>query len=155
MAARLDARAGRNAMALRVVLRSDARKREMRREKKKAARTPHPDARVEAELQKILMLRRLAGGYETQIKHNTSLVLRDAQYAISDAVRDHGRNSEDIDHISAEQMKHVIEASERRITKAEERVTGLRGELRRVHDEIAELIAKLPDTDLAFLEPPP
>ena len=50
-------------------------------------------------------------------------------------------------------MKQAIEASEQRIGKAEQQLSALREEVCSMHEEIGELLAKLPDTDLAFLEP--
>jgi predicted nucleic acid-binding Zn-ribbon protein len=125
-----------------------------RKNRQEPQRTPHPDPRMEAELQKVLMLRRMADGYEEQIGHYMDVV-DDAQDAIDKAILNHGRNSESLSYISAKQLQQVTEASERRASRAEERISALRGEMRRVHEEIAELIAKLPDTDLAFLEPAP
>jgi predicted nucleic acid-binding Zn-ribbon protein len=93
------------------------------------------------------MMRRLAKGYEAQIRHYAA-ALDEAQDAIDDAIRR-------VAYISAEQMKQATAASEQRITRAEERMSALRDEVRHVHEEIGELIAKLSDTDLAFLEPPP
>lgn len=117
-------------------------------------RTPHPDPRVEAELQKILMLRRMINGYETHIDHYAHVV-DNAQQEIDDAIRNHGRNSGSLAYISAEQLQQIIKVGERQASRAEERMSALRGEARHVQEEIAELIAKLSDTDLAFLEPPP
>ena len=119
-------------------------------------RTPHPDPdpRVEAELRIILMLRRMADGYEGQICHYMH-VMHDAQDAIDAAILNHGQNSDSWDYISAKQLQQVTEASERQASRTKERISALRDELRRVHEEIAELIAKLSDTDLAFLEPAP
>lgn len=117
-------------------------------------RTPHPDPRVEAELQKILMLRRMVDGYEVHI-HRYAHVVDNAQQAIEDAMLNHGRNSESLAYISAEQLQQIIEVAERQVSGAEERMSALRGEARHVQEEIEELIAKLSDTDLAFLEPAP
>jgi predicted nucleic acid-binding Zn-ribbon protein len=96
----------------------------------------------------------MADGHEAQIGQY-ALVLDEAQDAIGDAVHHHSLNSEDYSHISAGQMKQAVEASERRIATAEGRIAELRGEMRRVHEEIGELVAKLSDTDLAFLEAAP
>lgn len=117
-------------------------------------RTPHPDPRVEAELQKILMLRRMIDGYEAHI-HHYAHVVEDAQQAIDDAMLNHGRNSESLAYITAEQLQQIIRVGECQVSRAEERMSALRSEARHVHEEIAELIAKLSDTDLAFLEPAP
>jgi predicted RNase H-like nuclease (RuvC/YqgF family) len=96
----------------------------------------------------------MAGRHEVQIKHYAPVV-DEAQDAIGEAISSHNLSSKHYRHISAEQMKQVVAASERQITTAEERITELRGEVRRVHEEIGKLIAKLSDTDLAFLEPQP
>jgi hypothetical protein len=124
------------------------------RRKRERVRTPHPDPRVEAELQKILMLRRMADGYEEQIQRHADVV-EDAQRAIKGAATRHGRKKSSATFITAEQVDKVAEISARRIAQAEDKMTALRGEVRRVHDEIADLMAKLADTDLAFLEPEP
>jgi hypothetical protein len=99
------------------------------RKRAKGGRAPHPDARVEAELQKILMLRRMADGHEAQIRRYVS-VTNTAQAAISEAVASHSLGPENYSHISAEQMKQVVETSERRITTAEGRIAELRGAAR-------------------------
>jgi predicted nucleic acid-binding Zn-ribbon protein len=93
------------------------------------------------------MMRRMARGYEAQIRHYAG-VLDEAQRAIDGAMLM-------VHHLSAEQMKQAAAANEQRITRAEERMSALRDEVRHMHDEIGELVAKLSDTDLAFLEPPP
>jgi multidrug resistance efflux pump len=109
---------------------------------------------MEAELQKVLMLRRMTDGYEEQIRQYMHVV-HNAQNAIDEAILDHGQHSDSWGYITANQLQQVTAASERQAARAEERISALRGEMRHVHEEIAELIAKLSDTDLAFLEPAP
>jgi hypothetical protein len=100
------------------------------RRKSKGVRTPHPDPRVAVELQKILMLRRMADGYEKQIQHYAD-VMEDGQRAIKGAATRHGRKASSVTFITAEQVDKVSEISAGRITQAEERMTALRAQGRR------------------------
>jgi uncharacterized coiled-coil DUF342 family protein len=98
-----------------------------------AARRPHPDPRVEAELQRILSLRKaitrkedLAGRNHQQI---TALRQTVAKHPTWDGTR---QRHEQIDALLNE-------------------TDDLDGEITELHDEIAKRITALSDTDVAYL----
>jgi Mg2+ and Co2+ transporter CorA len=98
-----------------------------RRRKEQHARNPHPDARIEAELQRIISLRKA--------------VTRKEELLASDH----------------EQIAGMRERVSRRPTwDAAQPVTQtLELQITQLHDDIAARIAKLDDADLAWLEEEP
>jgi predicted nucleic acid-binding Zn-ribbon protein len=96
-------------------------------------RRPHPDARVEAELQRIVTLRRAVSRQERLIEQNLQQI---------DALRDKARNN--AAYIAGENAERMAKA----LVKEN---SGLETEISNLHDRIDERIAKLTDTDLAYL----
>lgn len=98
-------------------------------------RRPHPDARIEAEMQRIISLRRAIARKETQLDENDNNLRR-----ICKEMR--------INSGSAHNPERAAEADNIRSDSA-----SLEAEVAKLHDEIAERIGRLEDTDLAWLDP--
>lgn len=105
----------------------------MSRRKEPPARRPHPDARVEAELQRIISLR-------TAIARKEDLA---------------ARNHEQITALRQMVAKHPtwdgLKERKTQIAALLAETDGLDRDVTGLHDEIAKRIAALSDTDVAYL----
>jgi hypothetical protein len=97
-------------------------------------RKPHPDARIEAELQRIISLRKVIARKEAQLEQNAEGIER-----IRNVMR--GNSG------SAWNSPRAREADALQRESAQ-----LEAEVTKLHDEIAERIAARDDTDLAWLD---
>jgi predicted nucleic acid-binding Zn-ribbon protein len=96
-------------------------------------RQPHPDARVEAEFQRILSLRKAVARKEEQLSQNQANIA----HIRNMTTRHPGYDG------------HALRL--RQIEALQREIPGLEAEVVRLHDEIAERIAAITDTDLAYL----
>lgn len=105
--------------------------------KRARERRPHPDPRIEAELQRIISLRRQIGRYE----ESAATAAREASEADrqSRRVSYHGPQTAAGYVGRAEDLRKVA-------AEADEKITAL-------HEEIAKRISALSDEDLLWLDP--
>jgi hypothetical protein len=96
---------------------------------------PHPDPRIEAELQRITSLRKVIARRED---------LLDA---------DHRQITDLRDTVSRHPTWDGTLGRRQQITGLLDETHALEAEIVKLHDEIAERIARLSDTDVAWLEP--
>lgn len=104
----------------------------------------HPDARVELELQRVLSFQDAITRYERLIAEYRKQ-MTDAR----DEEADFGANYR-IDGIDSI-YKRGMEAQRTRIAAAEDGMRNAEEAIGLLHDQIAELTAKLNETDLSFL----
>lgn len=111
--------------------------RPFRRRGRVPPRQPHPDARIEAELQRVISLRRAVARKET---------LLDKDH------RDIGVMRRKLRHDGASGSAPMWAAHAEEL---QSEAAGLEAEIAKLHDEIAERISRLDDSDLAWLEGSP
>ena len=100
------------------------------------ARRPHPDPRVEAELQRIISLRKAIARKEADLGQIQAMVAK---------LRDSARQNPNTDTTCGEGGRlDQIRDYQRETEDLEAGVAGL-------HDEIAKRITALSDTDIAYL----
>lgn len=99
-------------------------------------RKPHPDPRIETQLQRILSLRQSAARKEDLCR----------QYAA------------EVDRLSRDYRYQIRNSFGNDTSKIEKRIVGLQGELRQleqeidgIHEDIAKRAGELTDTDLSYL----
>lgn len=108
----------------------------MRRKSPAAERKPHPDARVEVELQRIISLRKV-------IARKEDLLASDHKQL--DALRDTVTRHPTWDGHTRRQQQIRTLLDETQVLDAE---------VAKLHDDIAARVSVLTDTDLAYLEAP-
>jgi chromosome segregation ATPase len=116
-----------------------------RRSKEPPPRRPHPDARIEAELQRIISLRSTAARKESLIGGYGAEIGR-----LHDQLRTASRKNMDDNLYGG--FRANIEPIERRIASIQGEIRKLEAEVGQVHDEIGKRIELLNDTDLAYLD---
>jgi hypothetical protein len=104
--------------------------------RKPLARSPHPDARIEAELQRIISLRSSLARQEEEAAHATAEAVRADRHA--GRVESHGVP---VSH------RYAQRAQELRAIAAQ-----AEAEIISIHAEIAKRIAALSDDDLLWLD---
>lgn len=108
-----------------------------RRRKEQPVRKPHPDARIEAELQRIISLRKA-------VTRKEELLARDHQQIAGMRERLSRRPTWDAAKPVKQQIADLLEETQT-----------LELQVAQLHDDIADRIGKLDDTDLAWLEAEP
>jgi chromosome segregation ATPase len=122
----------------------------MRRRSQQASpppsRRPHPDARIEAELQRILSLRATAARKESQVGQyqNEIAKLHDQLRAIS--------HKNMTGNLYGGGLTANTQPVERRVAGLQGEIRKLETEVSQVHDEIGKRVEQLSDTDLAYLD---
>jgi hypothetical protein len=97
-------------------------------------REPHPDPRIEAELQRVISLRKAVARKEAQLDANDRNLRRvRATMRANSGSENNGRRADEADAIRQDSA-------------------GLEAEIMALHDEIAARIGKMDDADLAWLE---
>jgi hypothetical protein len=104
--------------------------------RKLPARRPHPDPRIEAELQRIISLRSSIARQEDAAAHATAEAVRADRQA--GRVEQHGPHHSDHYAQRAQKLRAIAAQAEAEITS--------------IHDEIAKRIAALSDDDLLWLD---
>lgn len=105
-----------------------------RRRREAPARSPHPDARIEAELQSILSLRSVIARKEALLSTNAQQITTLRANLIRHPTWDH-----------AVEWRKNAAFLQRETAQVE-------AEVRAQHDEIRALMDKIDDTDLAYLD---
>jgi Mg2+ and Co2+ transporter CorA len=108
-----------------------------RRRKEQPARNPHPDARIEAELQRIISLRKA--------------VTRKEELLASDHEQIAGMR----ERVSRRPTWDAAQPVKQQIADLLAETQTLELQITQLHDDIAARIAKLDDADLAWLEEEP
>jgi hypothetical protein len=117
----------------------------LRRSKEPPPRRPHPDARIEAELQRIISLRSTAARKESLIGEYGAEIGR-----LHDQLRAASRKNMDNNLYGG--FLANIDPLERRVASLQGEMRKLEAEVGQVHDEIGKRIELLSDTDLAYLD---
>jgi len=107
--------------------------------RKPLARRPHPDARIEAELQRIISLRSSIARQQEAAAHAAAEAVRADRQA--GRVEQHGALHSDRYAQRAQELRAIAAQAEAEITS--------------IHEEIAKRIAALGDDDLLWLDPRP
>ena len=108
-----------------------------RRHPEPPPRDPHPNPRVEVQLQQIISMRRAAGRNED--------MLDDYRRRIT------GLN----DHIAKHVGSDYLDRRRNEVERSNTEIKRLNRETAEIHDQIRELCAKLADDDLLWLDPSP
>jgi uncharacterized small protein (DUF1192 family) len=110
-------------------------------------RRPHPDARIEAELQRIISLRATVARKESLIgQYQTEIDKLHAQLRTVSDRNMHGT-------LYGGGLKAHVLPLEQRVGSLQGEMRNLETEVGQVHDEIGKHIAELNDADLAYLNP--
>lgn len=109
-------------------------------------RRPHPDARVEAELQRIISLRATAARKETLAGQYQSEI-----GTLHDQLREVSRKNMN-GSLCGGGLTANVQPLERRVAGLQGEMRKLEAEVGQVHDEIGKRIEQLNDTDLAYLD---
>jgi len=119
----------------------------LRRHREPPPRKPHPDARIEAELQRIISLRGSAARKEAQIGQYGAEVAK-----LHDQLRTASSKSMTGNLYGG--LTANVQPLERRVAALQGEMRKLEAEVGQVHDEIGKRIEQLHDTDLAYLDQP-
>ena len=115
-----------------------------RRPRSVPERTPHPDPRVEQQLQHILTLRRLIASAEEQLRLYLDEI-KSAQNQWSDYLNRYSRGT------YYGTLSIAERASQNRLKAAETQIEKIRSDIRGLQGEVTQELSILGDNDVAYL----